>query len=214
MNSQSGNVFFYILMAIVLFAALSYAVSQGNRGNTSMLTDQQAKLVAQEVIEYAQTVAGAVQKLKLRGCSDTQISFENTVETGYTNTNAPTDKSCHIFDLNGGSINYNNGLGVWLITGNLKIQGVGSSTTNLNLILPSVAQSTCENINNFLSESAPTTIDGYSGTVATFDGDASSYTAATTPTIGDTASEYEGVTSFCFQKAANDYEFVQVLLSR
>ncbi len=107
-SAESGNIFFYILLAIVLFAALSYVASQGNRGNTSTLTDQQAKLAAQEIIEYGQTVANAVQKLRLRGCTDTQISFENDVVSGYGNVNAPTDNSCHVFKIEGGGLNWAN----------------------------------------------------------------------------------------------------------
>ncbi len=213
-REEAGNVFFYIFLAIALFAALSYAVSQGNRGNTSLLTDQQARLAAQEIIEYGNIVSGAVQKLKLRGCRDTQISFENNIETGYANATAPTDNSCHVFNNAGGAINYNNALGSWLITGHLKIQNVGGSTTNLNIILPSVQQSVCEQINIALSQTAPTVIDGYSGTVSKFDGGVSSYTAAASPLIGDTATDYAGKTSFCFQKSSGNFEFIQVLLSR
>jgi hypothetical protein len=105
-QTERGAVFIYILMAIVLLAALTYAVSHGNRGGTSTLTDQQAKLAAQEIIDYGNTVATAVQKLRLRGCSDTEISFENDASSiaDYTNPNAPTDKSCHVFDINGGNV--------------------------------------------------------------------------------------------------------------
>ena len=105
-HTQRGAVFIYILMAVALFAALTYAVSRGNRGGTSTLTDQQAKLAAQEIIDYGNTVANAVQKLRLRGCTDTEISFENNTYAGYINAGAPTDKSCHVFDVNGGNIQY------------------------------------------------------------------------------------------------------------
>lgn len=212
--SESGNVFFYILIAIALFGALSFAVSQGNRGNTSLLTDQQARLAAQEIIEYGETVANAVQKLRLRGCSDTEISFENDIVAGYENTNAPSDNSCHVFDVNGGGVNYDNSLGAWLITGNLKIQDLGSSSTNLNLIRPSLQQTVCDNINNILSVTAATIIDDYSGTAVPFNGDSSSYTATGNPTIGDTQSEYDSLTAFCFQRGASNYEFIQTLLTR
>lgn len=107
-KNESGNIFFYILLAIALFAALSAVVSRGNRGTTSTLTDQQAKLAAQEIIEYGQAVSNAVQKLRLRGCTDTQISFENGVVSGYINPNAPNDNSCHVFDINGGGLNWAN----------------------------------------------------------------------------------------------------------
>lgn len=103
---QNGGVFFYILLAIILLAGLTYVVSQNNRGNTDFITDEQARVAATEIIEYGNTVANAVQKLRLRGCKDTEISFENNVASGYTNPNSPSDKSCHVFDITGGNINY------------------------------------------------------------------------------------------------------------
>ena len=103
-NPQSGSAFLYIIIAIALLAALSVAVSRGNRGSTSTMSDQQAKLAAQEIIDYGNTVAAAVQKLRLRGCTDTQISFENSAIAGHVNPNAPADESCHILSPSGGNI--------------------------------------------------------------------------------------------------------------
>ena len=102
-NKQSGAVFVYILVAIALFASLSYFVSKDNRGSSDIFTEEQAKLAAQEIIEYGNTVAAAVQKLRLRGCSDTEISFENNITSGYVNG---TDTSCQVFHQDGGNINH------------------------------------------------------------------------------------------------------------
>ena len=102
-KTEQGNVFFYILIAVALFAALSYAVSRNNTGSTDIFTDEQAKLAAQEIIEYGNTVANAVQKLRLRGCSDTEISFENDIIDGYENG---TNTSCQVFHVDGGDINW------------------------------------------------------------------------------------------------------------
>lgn len=115
-NNQNGSVFFYILLAIALIAGLTYAVSRGNRGSAGMLTDEQARVAAQEIIDYGNTVAAAVQKLRLRGCKDTEISFENNISSAnYTNPNAPSDKSCHVFDINGGNINVKIPQDSWIV---------------------------------------------------------------------------------------------------
>lgn len=104
-KSQSGNVLFYILIAVALLAALSYAVSETSRGNTQQVSNQQARLHASEILAYADTVAKAVVQLRLRGCLETELSFQNDVVTvGYTNANAPGDESCHIFAFNGGGV--------------------------------------------------------------------------------------------------------------
>lgn len=104
-SSERGSVMIYIMLAIGLLAALSFFITRGGRTNAGFLTAEQAKVGAQEIVEYGGTVADAVQKLRLRGCSDEQISFENdVVSTGYTNGNAPVDKHCHVFDPAGGRI--------------------------------------------------------------------------------------------------------------
>lgn len=109
-NSQSGNVLFYILIAVSLLAALSFAVSQSGRGSAKQISDERARLLASEIIEYSNTIASAVSQLRLRGCKDTEISFENSIYTfyNYTNPNAPADQSCHVFSPNGGAVHYTN----------------------------------------------------------------------------------------------------------
>jgi len=107
-NTQNGNAIAMILVAVALFAALGYAFSNTSRTSNRFLSDEEAKAYANQIISYGNEVRQAVKRLTLRGCSDTEISFENNVVSGYTNPNAPTDKSCHVFDIAGGGINYNN----------------------------------------------------------------------------------------------------------
>lgn len=106
-STQSGNIFFYIFLGIVLFAALGYAVSQ-NTLNPKSLSKEKTNLMANEIIDYSNKVADAISTLRLRGCKTTEISFENSTVTGYTNASAPSDKRCHVFDPAGGGINWRN----------------------------------------------------------------------------------------------------------
>lgn len=99
-----GNVLFLILIAVALFAALSYAVTQSNKGGGDISKDK-LRLTASQMIQYATHIEQAVTRLTVvNGCSDTQISFENPIEAGFVNPNAPADKRCHVFDENGGGI--------------------------------------------------------------------------------------------------------------
>lgn len=102
---QSGSVIFYILLAVALLASLSFMVARGSRTSESLLSDQQAKIAAQEIIDYGQALASATSKLRLRGCKDTELDFANPVwtrvngtvqhDTGH-NPNAPAT-GCSIF---------------------------------------------------------------------------------------------------------------------
>lgn len=107
---EQGNVFIIILVAIALFAALSFTVLRGNNNKSdTLLADRQAQLAASEIIDYAQKVTRGVAKVRENNCSDDMVSFEPPPfdgSTGYDNVNAPGDKTCHIFHQNGGSVSY------------------------------------------------------------------------------------------------------------
>lgn len=86
-NRESGNVLFIILICVALFAALTAAMNQSSRStSTSMLSDQQARLLATEIIQYGNTLEQAVQRLMLKGCSETQLDFSNDVWTTHGGT--------------------------------------------------------------------------------------------------------------------------------
>lgn len=143
---QSGNVIFIILIAVALFGALSFAVSQGFSGaNTSRITKQQAKAAAAAIIKYATDVEQAISRMQLvNDCADNQVSFERAPfdgsDTDYVNPNAPGDFSCHVFHPNGGAMPYqppvadyldgvntsSNGYGEYVFI-NACVNGIGTS---------------------------------------------------------------------------------------
>ena len=104
-NTQSGNVLFYILIAVALLASLMFAVSQSGRGSAKQISEERARLIASEMIEYSNIIGAAISQLRLRGCDEDQINFDNNLVTGYTNTNAPTDGFCDVFSVSGAGIN-------------------------------------------------------------------------------------------------------------
>lgn len=105
-NTQSGSVFIWIFIAVLLFAALGYAFSSGNRTSAGFISDVQAEAYASQILSFSSDVKNAVKRLTLRGCSDIEISFENNLEGGFINPNSPTDESCHVFSSNGGGLQY------------------------------------------------------------------------------------------------------------
>ncbi len=150
---EQGNAFFYILIAIALLAALTYSVSQSSRNNLSIIDEQQSKIAAQNIIEQGQTVSNAVQKLILRGFNETQISFENNIESGY-DLAACTSSACKVFDINGGGLNWlyppenaNEGEN-WLYTGTYPIWGNGTLIRyDITMVLPNIVENVCKEIN-------------------------------------------------------------------
>jgi type II secretory pathway pseudopilin PulG len=102
--NQRGIVIGPIVWVVAILAVLASAIAAGSgafNGDTSAI---KAKAQATAILEYADSVKTGVGRLLAKGCNDTGISFENPVVSGYTNPNAPADKSCHVFDINGGGV--------------------------------------------------------------------------------------------------------------
>lgn len=109
-RAESGNILFIILVAIALFGALSFAVSNMMRsGNAEAITEQKASILADEMLNYARTLRQTVQNLKIsNGCDDTDISFERSPYDGsdpyYVNPNNGSNFECFIFHPSGGAL--------------------------------------------------------------------------------------------------------------
>lgn len=162
-GNQSGNVLFYILIAVALLAALSYAVAQGGRSSLSGLTDEKSRLFAGEILEYADSLSNAVSQIKLRGYTEAQVSFENSIVSGYANANCSED-FCKVFALDGGGVNYMAPKMDWLDSGSSgqlrygelyihaqsHVVDVGTSDDDLVLFIPYLKKELCIAINDLL----------------------------------------------------------------
>lgn len=96
----------FVLLGIVLFAALTYTFSRTNR-TAAKISFEDAQLNAQKILSYAEKLNGAVQTISLQNsCLASQISFENTTIAGYANATSPANKKCHVFDSAGGGMTY------------------------------------------------------------------------------------------------------------
>ena len=176
---QRGIAIGPILAVVALLAVLASAIAAGSgsfNGDTSVV---KAKAQATAILEYAHEVKFAVDRVLGKGCTDTEISFENPVVGGYINPNSPSDKSCHVFDVNGGGIVWkkpdNNiyntaNLGStnksWVYNAHLCVGGVGSasnnyygggdvcrhdaSPTSLVMVTHGVTQNVCDALNTIL----------------------------------------------------------------
>ena len=167
-RSERGSAFFYILLGVVLFGTLAFTVSRGMRGQqTSAMSERQAELAVSELLDYAQKIEHTVNRLRRNGCSENEISFDNSFAAGYSNANSPVDNSCHIFHQNGGGINYKtpNGnsldqsqqgvgihYGVYQFHGLSQVENVGTdcgltNCTELTVMVLNLKESLCRKIN-------------------------------------------------------------------
>ncbi|MCB1529457.1 MAG: hypothetical protein H6853_00840 [Rhodospirillales bacterium] len=224
-KQDSGNILVIILVAIALFGALMFAFNKDSNQGTSNLTQKQTKIAAADILSYAQNIERAVNKLRLKGTSESDLDFENTAVAGYTNASC-ADDSCEIFDPLGGKQIWQappggaNDESQWAITGAIRINGVGTdgaaaSNADLTLFLPNVTKMVCTEINTKLGVTNP------GGDPPQTAGNAN-YTTKYQGTFaaGDLVSEanLNGKEAACFEgngtPAAGTYHFYQVLLAR
>lgn len=222
-SAQRGSVFIYILLAIALLAALSYAMMKGSRTGTSGLTEDRRRLYAGEILNYADSISKSVQTLRLRGCTESQISFENPIESGYANAGAPSDNSCHVFNISGGKTIWqgapdgSNDGNFWRFQGNVGLTDMGGTDKELLAVLPGVVPELCALLNDRLGISNPSgaapTNDAFDVSVK-FTG---TYDDSGGNVFGDNGDEsnFAGRAAGCFNgPPAGTHYFYQVLIGR
>jgi hypothetical protein len=94
--NEAGNVLFLILIAVALFAALGYAVTQSSQSGTKGgMAGERATLDRAVFENYVINVTAAVQKLTFRRC----VPIDFTAPADQPTTG---DFSCHVFHPEGG----------------------------------------------------------------------------------------------------------------
>ena len=223
-NSQRGSALLYVFIGVVLFGSLMFMYSRSAQDSSGKLTKHQASIDAAEVINYAQAVNRVVQRLLMNGCSETQISFENNFESGYTNASAPVDLSCHVFSPKGVQYKYpptgaesnytagaQPGYHNYAFNGNMIIDDIGTNAPEL-IMWSMTNKEVCDEINAMIEKTTAddTFGDGIIG--GEFTG---SFGTAGPGTIGD-ESYPAAIPQGCFNRPtyAGQYIFYSVLISR
>jgi hypothetical protein len=169
-SSEHGSALFIVLIAIALFTALTYAMSQQNNSAAS-LSVEKIRLLSSDIMDMGNKLSDSVSRLRLNKISNTNISFENSIVTGYTNPTCTVD-TCKIFAFDGGGRDWetpttdiSSGQD-WAFTGSLAIQNMGTTDTDLVAFLPNIPLSICNRINTSLgwygTTGAPPSLTGIS----------------------------------------------------
>ncbi len=107
-NCFAGIAVAPILFIVALLSVLVAAISSGSGGFTSNTGNERTRIATTQILNTAHTIKQAVDRVRGHGCADNQISFENSVVSGYTNTNSPIASSpeCHVFQPQGGGVTW------------------------------------------------------------------------------------------------------------
>lgn len=226
-QSESGNVFWYIFLCIALLGALSFAVARGGRTTVTSLSSDRTRLDATEIIAYGDTIAKAVNQLRLRGTAETALSFANEfLSSGYGTFGANPDNE--IFSPAGGAVVYHAPPGDatqsaqdyrFLANNEIELIGTtGGGAANVDLVMAvtDLKQGVCEEINNLVDVTNP---GGIPPTDTDID-ETTFYVPGATPfgsspnTVGDEDSALSGQREACFYENGTQYVYYKVLISR
>lgn len=103
-HNQQGNVLFLILIAVALFAALSYAVSTSSRGTPQGISDEKAEMLAAQILQQAHTISAHVNRMIVGGVPKEKLDF-SAANVSYNTANPNcTNNSCRVFTQSGGTL--------------------------------------------------------------------------------------------------------------
>ncbi len=163
-KNQNGNALWLILLAVALLAFLTGVISRSSSSVNQTGGVEKARINATKLLRYTKGLELSVQQLQTQGCSENEISFEGAPQKPwetYANPNSPTDKSCHIFSLEGSGIHpintnkdkyIDSTAELWpykyfMYSGSMKVSGIGTSASDLIAIHGYINESTCKEIN-------------------------------------------------------------------
>lgn len=231
---ESGNVLFLILIAVALFAALSYVVTQSTRSGGGSTEREKNILSSAQMTQYPTGLRTSIIRMVLGGTSVENIKFNDPSNFGALSTNTL------VFHPSGGGATYQQGPAdlsasgndalTWYFNANFEVSGVGldgSGGNDLIAFLPGVSSGVCRQVNEELGVDTEDCTALTSGvpdvalTVAnvedqmdntyTFPGTATATIAAST----GCATVFSRQASACFHNTnGNTFTFYSVLLER
>lgn len=162
MKAESGNALWFILLAIALLAALTITITRGSDTSEQSGDVERQRVLASDTLRYAKSVEQAVEQMRQRGTSESDISFENGFVGGYANGNCGSN-DCKVFHVEGGGIAFRSANSLvsgdsWLFTGANSVAGAGEDGTGatssfdneLIMMLPDISAAVCGRINTEL----------------------------------------------------------------
>ena len=230
-NPQSGSIFIWIFVMIALFAALSFALTQGLRGGASTFTTQEAKIAAQEILDYGRVVRDGFRAMRIDGIPlreiDIRMQTLNTLDGNpypISNNNCVVT-SCQLFNNAGGKIPerqfYEVGVipnwwgGGWAHPGGvvfsmINISGIGTTASDVVMHIMRINETVCHAVNTLNNISTWPTIEDVTGeNFYTFGWAVDASLAATDAwTVGLDYTELANKTAFCWGDSTGGDVFI------
>ncbi len=155
-NNEEGNVLFLILIAVALFAALSYAVTQSSSAGTSGSDNETGTINASQLNLFPTTIRSQILRMRTNNVQIIELEFNppseftnlSTTEVGVFHPQLGTPYSTAAPPLMA-----NEQQGQWYFNMHFEIENVGTSINNslegndLVAFLPGIKENVCRSIN-------------------------------------------------------------------
>mgnify|MGYP000669093785 CR=1 FL=1 len=235
--NQKGNALFLILIAVALFAALSYAITQSGRGGAG-IDKEKATLAAAQLMQYGGDLQIALQRMRVVGNVDIeQLDFrtaqrlENDGDDypAYANTLCTTD-DCQVFNNSGGGVAYISfeafaappaGYGADVIAPGhslfyiAQVDGIGTDAPEIMLRIPALDRVVCQEVNAKVGLPAAPTFSLAGETEYQMQGTPTAGLASSDSWVfGDDNDDLDGAYAFCIETATGQWDFFHVLVIR
>lgn len=230
-RGEAGNVLFLILIAVALFAALSYAVTQSTRSGGGDASKEKNLVSSAALTQYPASLKTAITRMLIsNGVDLANLTFDPPSSFSTLNDSTPAlSTKNNVFHPTGGGATYTtapvdvmatNAAGTWVFNARNRVANVGSDTadaTGVDIValLPNVSQGICNKIHEQLGIGAVPTLTGV---------EVANPKISTAPNITYTAGNVIGNLSGanvlngqpqgCFQQPANTYYYYHVLVER
>lgn len=234
-RSRSGNVLFLILIAVALFAALSYAVTQSTRSGGGDASRETSLVNSAQITQYPAGIKTAITRMIISSSvSPYEMTFDDP-SLFTANLTTPALQSTNVFYPTGGGATYaqapadvmaSGTPGTWVFNTENEIENIGQTnggpgatdiTADTIAFLPGVSLAICQRIHDQLGLSTTipteTNID-FATDQTTAIGAASDriFTGGGTGTIGD-GNILSGQPQGCFDDNGT-YVYYHVLIER
>jgi hypothetical protein len=205
-TSEKGNVLFLILIAVALFAALSYAVTQSSRSGSGDAGSETNLVNSAQITQYPSSVRTSIIRMMVsKGVAVDQLLFD---KPPYTDLTTAALRERGVFHPEGGGSSYgdaaaevmaNGAPGPWYFNGSLEVLNLGTSTASsvagneIIAFLPGVKKAVCDKVNEQLGITGDVNSDvdlsGFAdnmitASTANVDGDLILGDATSTDTVG------------------------------
>lgn len=217
-HSASGNVLIYVLIAVVLFAALSFALTKqmGSGGATGTLDTNKARLRAEELINYATSARSTIEQMRtMTNVLPQEFNFVRQGGAGY----GTAPHTAKVYHPAGGGLNIFNATDElfksgsakrgWVVQQGTNVAWSASSASDIIFTFLDVNPAICQAINERLlkDDTVPATTVNSSETFINGGGDDADFDASDCATCNQRL-------SFCIEDSDGNDAFYNVILAR